>query len=353
MRKLLLIITAFSTLTFGAMAQKKQKQKLSKMDKEFLSKQPDGIYAKFETNKGDIYTVLEHKKTPMTVANFVGLAEGKIKNTAKGEGVPYYDGLKFHRVIPNFMIQGGCPLGTGTGDPGYKFPDEFDSSLKHTGPGILSMANAGPGTNGSQFFITHVETPWLDGKHTVFGHVVQGQDIVNAIAGNDTIKKLTILRKGKEAEAFDAAKTFEAEKGNAGAKQAAREKAEEEARTAAAAQAMKQFENGKTTASGLKYVVEKEGTGVNPTATSNVTVHYTGKFLNGTVFDSSVQRGQPASFPLNQVIRGWTEGLQLMKEGAKYVFYIPYQLAYGEQGYPGAIPPKSDLIFEVELIKVN
>ncbi len=194
------------------------------MDKEFLAKQADGIYAKFETSKGDIYAVLEHKKTPMTVANFVGLAEGQIKNKAKAEGQHYYDGLKFHRVIPNFMIQGGCPLGTGTGDPGYKFPDEFDSSLKHTGPGILSMANAGPGTNGSQFFITHVETSWLDGKHTVFGHVIEGQDVVDKIAGNDTLNKLVILRKGAEAEAFDAAKVFEFEKGNVGAKAAARAK---------------------------------------------------------------------------------------------------------------------------------
>ncbi|MBA3665864.1 MAG: peptidylprolyl isomerase [Bacteroidetes bacterium] len=323
------------------------------MDKEFLSKQADGIYAKFETSKGDIYTVLEHKKTPMTVANFVGLAEGTIANTAKPAGTPYYDGLKFHRVIPNFMIQGGCPLGTGTGGPGYKFADEFDSTLKHSTPGILSMANAGPGTNGSQFFITHVETPWLDGKHTVFGHVIQGQDVVNKIAGNDTLKKLVILRKGKEAEAFNAAATFAAEQGDAVTKQQAREKAEADAAKAASEVALRQFVNAKTTASGLKYIVEKEGTGAMPNATSNVTVHYSGKFLDGKVFDSSVERGQPASFGLNQVIKGWTEGLQLMKEGAKYVFYIPYTLAYGEQGYPGAIPPKSDLIFEVELIKAN
>ena len=318
-----------------------------KMDQQFLSSQPDGLYAKFETNKGDIFLVLEDKKTPLTVANFVGLAEGKIKNSAKAEGVPFYDGLKFHRVIADFMIQGGCPLGTGTGDPGYKFADEFDSTLKHSGPGILSMANSGPATNGSQFFITHLATPWLDGKHTVFGHVVQGQDIVNAIKQNDTIKSLSILRKGKDAEKFDAVEIFAAEKANAVKKQA-----EIQAKMAAAAEAMKkQFTN--ETPSGLKYVVLQEGTGKKPaSAASKVTVHYTGSFLDGKVFDSSVQRGQPMDIGLNQVIKGWTEGVQLMKEGAKYKFYIPYTLAYGEQGYPGAIPPKSDLIFEVELIKV-
>jgi peptidyl-prolyl cis-trans isomerase A (cyclophilin A) len=322
------------------------------MDKEFLAKQPDGIYAKFETSKGDIYAVLEHKKTPMTVANFVGLAEGKIKNTVKAEGVPYYDGLKFHRVIPNFMIQGGCPSGTGTGGPGYKFADEFDSSLKHTGPGILSMANAGPGTNGSQFFITHVPTDWLDGKHTVFGHVVEGQDVVNKIVGNDTINKLVILKKGAEAEAFDAAAVFENEKANAGAKAAAKAKQEEEERALANAAALKRFENAKTTASGLKYIVDEEGSGDSPKATDKVSVYYKGTFLDGKVFDSNMGQ-QPISFGLNQVIPGWTEGLQLMKPKGKATFYIPYTLAYGANGYPGVIPPKSDLIFEVELLKVN
>ena len=322
------------------------------MDKEFLAQQPDGLYAKFETSKGDIYTALEYKKTPMTVANFVGLAEGQIKNKAKAEGVPYYDGLKFHRVIPNFMIQGGCPLGTGTGDPGYKFGDEFDRSLKHSGPGILSMANAGPGTNGSQFFITHVETPWLDGKHTVFGHVVEGQDVVDKIAGNDTLNKLVILRKGKEAEEFDAAKVFEFEKNNAGAKAAAKAKEEEAAMAAANAAALKKFENAKTTASGLKYIIEKEGSGDSPKATDKVSVFYRGTFTNGQEFDGNIG-GSPISFGLNQVIPGWTEGLQLMKPNGKAVFYIPYNLAYGANGYPGVIPPKSDLIFEVELLKVG
>lgn len=353
--KKVILASLLALISFGMVAgndkpKKPKKAKLSKMDKEFLKKQADGMYAKFETSKGDIYCALEFKKTPMTVANFVGLAEGAMKNTVKAEGTPYYDGLKFHRVIPNFMIQGGCPLGTGTGDPGYKFPDEIDTTLKHSGPGILSMANAGPGTNGSQFFITHVKTDWLDGKHTVFGHVIEGQDVVNKIAGNDTIKHLVILRKGKEAEAFNAPTVFETEKAGLAAKI--------EAKAAAEKAAMDKmlndtYGNATKTASGLRYIVEKEGTGKAPLATDQVTVHYTGYLLNGKKFDSSVDRGQPATFPLNQVIRGWTEGLQLMKEGGKTKFIIPSDLGYGDAGYPPVIPPKSWLVFDVELIKVN
>ena len=330
----IILFTALILCNIGSYAQ--TNKQISKVDQDFLAKQTDGMYAKFETNKGTIYTTLEFKKTPLTVANFVGLAEGKITNKVKAAGTPYYDGLKFHRVIPDFMIQGGCPLGTGTGDPGYKFDDEIDPSLKHTGPGILSMANAGPGTNGSQFFITHVATPWLDGKHTVFGHVIEGQEVVNKIVQNDSITHLVILRKGAEAMNFDAAKKFNDEQANATAK-----RAEKEAKMMAEAEKVKkEFTN--VTPSGLRYIVLTEGTGNKPVATSNVKVHYTGTLLDGKVFDSSVQRGQPIDFGLNQVIRGWTEGVQLMKEGGKYKFYIPYQLAYGEQGYPGAIPPKAD-----------
>jgi FKBP-type peptidyl-prolyl cis-trans isomerase len=348
MKKIITFALVFASLI--ASAQKKHKQKLSKMDKEFLKTQADGLYLKMNTNRGDIYLQLEFEKVPMTTANFVGLAEGTIKNTAKAEGVPFYDGLKFHRVIPKFMIQGGDPQGTGQGGPGYKFPDEFDTTLKHSGPGVLSMANAGPGTNGSQFFITHVETPWLNGKHTVFGHVVIGQDVVDAIQQNDTLKTVTVLRKGKKAEEFDAAKVFEFEKGNVS------KKAEEKAKAEQAAMDKvlnEKYANAKTTASGLRYITEKEGTGAAPVATSKVTVHYTGTLLDGKKFDSSVDRGQPATFPLNQVIPGWTEGLQLMKVGGKTKFIIPPALGYGANGAGGVIPPNAWLIFDVELLDVK
>jgi len=334
-------------------AQKKQdnKKNISKVDKEFLKTQPDGIYAKIETNKGDIYLQLEYKKTPMTVANFVGLAEGTIPNTAR-PNQPFYDCLIFHRVIKDFMIQGGCPKFNGTGDPGYKFPDEIDTTLKHSGPGILSMANAGPNTNGSQFFITHKATPWLDGKHSVFGHVVKGQEVVDAIQQNDTIRKVIILRKGKDAANFDAPKVFETLKKQ---KEEAIIQAEKQKEEREQKLIQEKFANAQTTASGLKYIIEKEGTGDTPKQGQTVVVHYTGTFLDGKKFDSSYDRNQPLEIPIGvgRVIKGWDEGIMLLKKGSKAKLIIPYYLGYGEQGYPGVIPPKSWLIFDVELLDIK
>jgi cyclophilin family peptidyl-prolyl cis-trans isomerase len=314
------------------------------------SKLKDGLYVVFDTSKGDITCSLEFKKTPLTVANFVGLAEGTKDLGGGAKGQKFYDGLKFHRVIPDFMVQGGCPLGTGTGGPGYTFPDEFDPELKHSRPGILSMANSGPGTNGSQFFITHVPTPWLDGKHTVFGHVVSGQDVVDKIEGDDLLNSVEIIRVGSEAKAFASdQKAFDALL--AGFEDRSREK-ELEAMEEAIRLIDERWPDAITTSSGLKYVVEKEGEGeATPKAGQVVTVHYTGKLMDGKKFDSSYDRKQPIDFPVGkgQVIKGWDEALLGMKKGEKRVLIIPSDLGYGPAGR-GPIPPNATMIFDVELL---
>jgi len=312
----------------------------------------DGLYAKFVTSKGDITCQLEFKKTPITVANFVGLAEGtkELGGGSGKSGVRFYDDLNFHRVIDNFMIQGGCPLGTGTGGPGYTFPDEFDPSLKHNSPGILSMANSGPATNGSQFFITHVPTPHLDGKHTVFGHVVEGQDVVNAIQQNDKLKTIEIIRVGADAEAF---KSDQAAFDELIATQDGRSKEKELIAMEESMEQIKgQWPDAITTDSGLKYVVVAEGEGDTPASGASVKVHYTGKLLDGTKFDSSYDRNSPIDFPVGQgrVIKGWDEAILTMKKGEKRVLIIPPSLGYGEQGAGGVIPPNATLVFDVELI---
>ena len=287
-------------------------------------------------------------KTPGTIANFIGLAEGSIKNKITPKGTPYYDGLKFHRVIANFMVQGGCPKGTGEGGPGYNFDDEFHPELKHDRAGTLSMANAGPGTNGSQFFITHGATPWLDGKHTVFGHVLEGQEVVDVIAQDDVIKNITIKRIGSEAEAWDARAAFDVFVN------------EKEAREIAALDAAQKemedlIKDMDKTDSGLYYKITREGTGDNPAKGSEVTVNYRGILLDGTIFDSSYKRNEPITFPLGEgrVIAGWDEGIALLKKGAAAKFIIPSELAYGSVGSGSVIPPNAILIFEVELVEFS
>ena len=337
---LILLLVATTAMTVSACGKKK----------------PSKMFALIETDKGNIKLELFFKETPMTVANFVALAEGTMKNTAKEMGVPFYDGLKFHRVITkgngdaqDFMVQGGDPKGTGAGDPGYKFADEFVDTLNFDKTMLLAMANSGPNTNGSQFFITVAKTTWLNQKHTIFGKVIEGQDVVNNIKQGDVMNKVTIIRQGKEAKNFNAVKIFETIQKEAKIKAEAKAKAE---KNKLVDFIKENYPNATKTASGIYYVHTKEGTGKSPNASNTVEVHYEGKFLNGKVFDSSIKRGESISFPLNGVIKGWTEGLQLMKEGGKTTLIIPYKLAYGERGR-SSIPPKSDLIFDIELIKVK
>lgn len=308
----------------------------------------NGIYAKFNTTKGTILVKLTHDLTPGTVGNFVGLAEGNLENKVKPQGKKYYDGLKFHRVIPDFMIQGGCPQGTGTGDPGYKFDDEFHPTLKHDKPGVLSMANSGPGTNGSQFFITHVPTSWLDYKHTVFGQVVEGQDIVNEIVQGDIIESLEIVRVGEEAQKWNAIEAFRVFEGSR-AKREAAERAEAEAKMEKLAAGFEKTE------SGLRYQFIQRGNGKKAEKGRTVSVHYSGQLEDGKVFDSSYARKKPIEFPLGMghVIEGWDEGIELLQVGDKARFVIPSHLGYGSRGAGGVIPPNATLVFDVELMDVK
>lgn len=308
----------------------------------------DGLYAKMSTNKGDILLQLFYDKTPLTVINFAGLAEGKL---GPRKGTPFYDGLIFHRVIADFMIQGGCPLGNGTGGPGYTFPDEFLPTLRHQGPGVLSMANAGPGTNGSQFFITHVATPHLDDRHTVFGQVLAGQEVVNAIRQGDTIKRVEIIRVGQAAEGF---KTDQQAFDNALlAQKVAKAKDLKEEQQKTEKRIRERWPKAQRSASGLYSVRTREGSGEPPATGTTIKVHYTGRLLaNDQVFDSSRQRGEPIAFPVGtgRVIRGWDEALVRMKKGEARTLIIPPDLAYGTRGAAGVIPPDAWLVFDVELV---
>ncbi|MNQ84288.1 putative peptidyl-prolyl cis-trans isomerase [compost metagenome] len=330
---------------------------------------PDGLYADIETNKGHIIVELDYKKAPITVANFVTLAEGKNEFVTKEylKGKPFYDGLKFHRVIEEFMIQTGDPEGTGSGDTGYKFKDEI-TDLKFDKAGVLAMANNGPGTNSSQFFITHVETPWLDGKHTIFGHVVEkGQEVVNQVKQDDKIVTVTIIRNGEAAKKFDAVKVFHdyfSEIAKEQSKYAGVQKEKVDALAALKAKATK-------TSTGLQYVITEKGTGKKPANGTQVYIHYSGFLENGTLFDSSVEevaktfgkfdaaraeaKGyQPIPFTAGSksgLIPGFIEGIEQLSFGDKAVIFIPSHLAYGATGAGNVIPPNANIVFEIQLLE--
>ncbi|MFD2908086.1 peptidylprolyl isomerase [Flavobacterium ardleyense] len=331
----------------------------------------EGIYAEIETSKGNMIVQLEYKKVPNTVANFITLAEGKNQFVSdEFKEKPFYDGLKFHRVIPEFMIQGGDPNGDGSGGPGYKFKDEFHPDLKHSKAGILSMANAGPGTNGSQFFITHKDTPWLDNMHTVFGEVVEGLEVINLIEANDIIDKVTIIRIGTDAKKFDAIKIFK----NYYSKVEKEQKEEEEQGRILLENKVKEInalkENGTKAASGLIYEITDKGSDKKPDANSSVLINYSGFLENGMQFDTTIEESAkqygsyngnkaaqngyspyPAKMNDLQFIPGFIEGIKMLNYGGKAKLYIPANLAYGEQGAGGVIPPNANIIFEIEILE--
>ena len=352
--------------------------------KEKQNNLPDGLYAEIETNKGKIIVQLDFEKAPITVANFITLAEGKNEFVTNEnlKNKPFFDGLKFHRVIKDFMIQTGDPMGTGSGDTGYKFKDEF-SDLKFDTGGVLAMANNGPTTNSSQFFITHLATPWLEGKHTIFGHVVEnGMEVVNKIEQNDYINKVTIIRNGEAAKKFNAVKIFndyftiEYENQNKRAAiDAENKKVYNEKYKEVREQKVAYFTDLKTkatkTPTGLQYVITKKSGGKKPAKGTNVFIHYAGFLEDGELFDASiesvaktfgkydenraVQNGyQPIPFQAGKkdgMIPGFIEGLEQLSFGDKAVIFIPSRLGYGAAGAGGVIPPNANIIFEIELLE--
>jgi peptidylprolyl isomerase len=311
----------------------------------------DGLFARITTAKGDIVIRLEYQKAPLTVCNFVALATGRMDTTGNK---PFYNGLTFHRVEPNFVIQGGDPLGNGRGGPGYQFPNETDPSLKHDGPGVVAMANAGPDTNGSQFYITLGPAPHLDGGYSVFGRVVEGQNVVNAIRVGDKIERVSIIRNGPAASAFQTDQAaFDALLRN---RMAARDADVRARQDADIAEIYRRYPNVIIDPSGLRYVIEKQGTGSKPEPGKTVEVNYKGMLLSGQVFDNSDMHGGPQDFQLGvgRLIQGMDLTLLDMSTGEKRTVIIPPEMAYGETGVGnGIIPPYSFLVFELELVRIK
>lgn len=314
----------------------------------------DGLFALFSTDKGDIWVELYYQRAPLTVTNFAGLASGTLKNSVRKPGRPFFDGLTFHRVVPKFVIQGGDPQGNGTGGPGYSFPDEFNPALVFDSAGILAMANSGLNTNGSQFFITLEPTPWLNGKHSIFGKVVRGFDVVQKIKQNDKIKKVRIYAQGEAAKNFRYTQArFDELSASVRKGEIERMKKEQEENSRKAATLLKNPQKDED--SGILYEITQKGTGEKPKPGDRVEVHYTGKFLDGGVFDSSVRRNAPFHFTVGkgQVIPGWDKSVLDMKVGEKRTIVLPPEQAYGSRGAGGVIPPNAWLVFDVELLKID
>ncbi|UAB81127.1 peptidylprolyl isomerase [Marixanthomonas sp. SCSIO 43207] len=340
----------------------------------------DGVYAEFITNKGTFVAKLYNEATPLTVANFASLAEGTngmVDSIYKGK--KFYNGLTFHRVIKDFMIQGGDPQGNGQGNPGYRFPDEIVDSLQFDSKGILAMANSGPATNGSQFFITLKATPWLDGRHTIFGEIVKGQEIVDSIGNVETIKpgdkpkdsifmkEVNIINKGKSKVSHFTEQMEKIEK----------RKKEKEERIAKVAKKKalgfdKLREEAEELPSGIKIYYNEKGEGKQPKEGAKVLMSYAGYFDDGRLFDSNrlevaeqyenvdearkaAQQYKPVETQYSseaRLIPGFREGLMQLSVGDKATVFIPSHLGYGQRGYPPLIPGNADLIFELELVDI-
>ncbi len=332
LRVIMRILTIFLTLFLSFQSQ-------AKLD--------DGLYANLHTNQGDIVIKLAYDKTPLTVINFVGLAEGTKKSNIQ-TGKPFYDGLKFHRVIDNFMVQGGDPKGNGTGGPGYQFADEI-TDLSHDSGGILSMANSGPDTNGSQFFITHKATGWLDGKHTVFGRVVDGMDVVNRIDKGDFIRKVEIIRIGVKAEGF---KTDEiAFKQQAQKTLNSKDQAKEEKLKNFQAYIDLNYPDATQTEEGFYYQIKSAGHGKKiPVLGKLAKVNYELKLEDGTVLRKA---GRPLLFVpgTGQVVDAIDKSVMTMTAGEKRTVVAPYFLVFGDdEPQSSSLNKESILIFELELL---
>ena len=325
---------------------------LNAQKKESKTNLPEGLYAQIKTNRGEIIASLDYKNAPYTVANFVGLAEGQIENTFRKKGEPYFDGLKFHRIVNDFVIQGGDPLGNGTGGPGYQFENEISTVLKHDKKGVLAMANAGPNTNGSQFYITLKELPFLDGNYSVFGQVIQGievtDDVIKNKSGMNIMEKVTIIRIGKEAKNFDAAKTFALKKEEFKVKKELELSAQKEKEK----KADELIAKAQSTASGLKYIIKTQGTGKVPIDGETVGVNYALTLKDGTEIDSSYKRNTPFYVEIGkvQLIQGWIEALKTFKKGTKLTLIVPPNLGYGDKKV-AAIPANSTLLFDMEILE--
>jgi peptidylprolyl isomerase len=312
---------------------------------------PDGMYARFSTPRGRITVRLEFEKAPLTVCNFVGLAEGSLDAT---KGTHFYDGLVFHRVEPGFVVQGGDPAGNGTGGPGYQFADEINPELKFDSEGVLGMANAGPNTNGSQFFITLKDTSFLTGHYSVFGKVVEGMDAVKKIVKGDKLDKVEIIRVGAAAKAFKSDQAAWNDR-NAAILESVKKlaSARQEADLALIAKQWPDLVKG---SDGIFQKTLKPGSGATPQKGQSVSVNYKGSFLDGKVFDASSLHGGPFSFKIGagQIIEGWDRVVSTMKKGEKRFVVLPPELAYGQTGTPGGpIPPNAFLAFEIEVVDIK